>query len=137
MTSIKSSQWTITQLPTSWTKAQEPKEICPSPVFYYKCYTQRLERRGVERLPAKHQICDTCERPPKFLTSSLPTMFHVLDSWPQNYAMVTRISTNLVILVSLYRRQVFSFGRGTQSKEVLSHGALLEDTIYSQRADRQ
>ena len=60
----------------------------------------------------------------KFASRSSP-LFRVRVPSPQNYAMVKRVSSNLVILVSLEQRQVFSWRWYTQGPNSLHQQAMI------------
>ena len=60
----------------------------------------------------------------KFASRSSP-LFRVRVPSPQNYAMVKRVSSNLVILVSLEQRQVFSWRWYTQGPNSLHQQAMM------------
>ena len=52
-------------------------------------------------------------------------LFRVRVPSPQNYPMVKRVSSNLVILVSLAQRQVFSWSSYTQGPNSQHQGAMM------------
>ena len=60
----------------------------------------------------------------KFASCSSP-LFRVRVPSPQNYPMVKRVSSNLVILVSLAQRQVFSWSSHTQGPNSQHQGAMI------------
>ena len=60
----------------------------------------------------------------KFASRPSP-LFRVRVPSPQNYAMVKRVSSNLVILVSLVQRQVFSWSSYTQGPNSQHQGAMI------------